>query len=836
MRGWLESLTQDMRYALRGLRRTPGFTLVAVLTVAIGISANTTIFSAMNAILFRRLPYPNADRLVNISIKPLKHPQLLAHVSGGDVARWRAGNNAFEQIEITSRPDMVALSGAGAPERVGVQHVSPGLFPLLGVNAALGTLPSEKEVSREGFNGVALSYEFWQRHFAGDPKVLGRSVFVDNDLATVVAVLNPGFDLFGTGPVEVFSIDGISSSAEPESEEFDPRWLIGVGKLKPGVSLQQAQASMDVVAQHLAQAYPRMYRDLGVKLEPLQEGLFGWSSRFLYPLFGAVIFVLLIACANVANLLLFRADVRRKEIGIRVALGASPNRLARQLLTESILLALTGGAFGLVLSLCGVKLFDALSPHDLPRTARIAMNGQVLLFTFAVCILTGVLFGLAPVFGISRIGVNDSLKQGRGSAARPRMKTRSILVIVEVALALVLLAGAGLMIKALQRVLHTNPGFNPDHVLTAQIRLTGRNYIDVSNWDKSGLNVIKPQVGFFCRQVLERIRALPGVESAALIDWLPLSEDSQRGRPGVVTAGQPPVLPGQRPHVLVSSVSSDYFRVMNIPLLKGRSITERDAEGAPWVAVINEAMARKFWPNQDAIGRVITLDSTPGERPREIVGIAGNVKQFALTAATQPEVYVSYAQQDTHSTAELAESRVHKTLVVRTSYVSKGLIESLRRTLSELAVDSPVFGITLVQRTVSDSARPWTFLAELLGIFATVALLLAAVGIYGVISYSVSERRQEIGIRMALGAQSGRVFGLVLKQTLTLSILGVAVGLAGSFGATPVLSRFLYDVKAHDLLTLGLVSALLIFVTLLASYVPAKRAMKIDPMLAIRHE
>jgi putative ABC transport system permease protein len=836
MREWLESLAQDSRYALRGLRRSPGFTLVAVLTVAVGVSASTTIFSAMNAILLRRLPYPSADRLVNISLKPLKHPQYLGPVSDGDVARWRAENNSFEQIEITSRPDMVALSGAGTPERVGVQHVSPGLFPLLGVNAALGTLPSEKEVSREGFNGVALSYEFWQRHFAGDPKVLGRSVFVDNDLATVVAVLNPGFDLFGAGPAEAFEFDGISAASESESEEFDPRWLLGVGKLRPGVSLQQAQASMDVIAQHLAQAYPRLYRDLGVKLEPLQEGLFGWSSRFLYPLFGAVIFVLLIACANVANLLLFRADVRRKEIGIRVALGASRKRLARQLLTESILLALMGGGLGLAFSLCGVRLFDALSPHDLPRTARVAVDGQVLLFTLAICIFTGLLFGLAPVFGISRIGVNDFLKQGRGSAPRPRMKTRSILVVVEVALALVLLAGAGLMIKALERVLHTNPGFNPDHVLTAQIRLTGRNYIDVSNWDKSGLNVIKPQVGLFCRQVLERIKALPGIESAALIDWLPLSEDSQRGRPGFVTAGQQGALPGQRPHVLLSSISSDFFQVMKIPVLKGRGIAERDTDGAPWVAVINEAMARKFWPNQDAIGQVITMDSTPGERPREIVGIVGNIKQRALTAATEPEVYVSYAQQDTHSTAELAEGRVHKTLVVRTSYVSKGLIESVRGTLSELAADSPVFGITLVQRTVSDSARPWTFLAELLGIFAAVALLLAAVGIYGVISYSVSERRQEIGIRMALGARSGRVFGLVLKQTLTLSILGVALGLAASFGATPVLSRFLFGVKPHDLLTLGLVSALLIFVTLLASYVPAKRAMRIDPMLAIRHE
>jgi len=834
MREWIESLAQDLHYAIRGLRRTPGFTLVAVLTLAIGISANITIFSAMNAILLRPLPYPNSDRLVKIS---LKHPQFLGAVSSGDVARWRAENHAFEQMEVTSIPDMVALSGAGTPERVGVQHVSPGLFSLLGVNAALGTLPSEKEVSRAGFNGVVLSYEFWLRHFAGDPKVLGRSVFVDNDLATVVAVLNPGFDLFGTGPAEVFAIEGASSSTEPESEEFDPRWLVGVGKLKPGIPLQQAQASIDVIAQHLAQAYPRMYRDLGVKLEPLQQALFGWSSRFLYPLFGAVIFVLLIACANVANLLLFRADVRRKEIGIRVALGASQTRLLRQLLTESVLLALIGGVFGLIFSLWGIRLFDALSPHELPRTARVAMNGQVLLFTFTICILTGVAFGLAPAFGISKRGVNDFLKEGgRGSTSGSRMKIRSILVIAEVALALVLLVCAGLMINALEHVLHTNPGFNPNHLLTAEMRLTGKNYIDVSNWGKTGLNVIKPQVGFFCQQVLERVKGLPGVESAALIDWLPLSEDAQRERHGFVIEGQPAVLPSQRPSALFSSISSDYFRVMSIPILKGRGITERETQGAPWVAVINEAMARRFWPNQNAIGQVITMDSTPDERPREIVGIVGNVKQQRLTAEPEPEMYAAYAQQPMHSTAELAESRVHKSLVIRTNYVSKGLIESLRSALTELEVDSPVFGIASVERTVSDSARPWSFFAQFLGIFAAVALLLAAIGIYGVISYSVSERRQEIGIRMALGAQSGRVFGLVLKQTLTFSLLGVAIGLAGSFGATPMLSRFLYGVKAYDLLTLGSVSVLLIGVTLLASYVPARRAIRIDPMVTLRHD
>jgi putative ABC transport system permease protein len=831
--GWIETLGQDLKYAARRMRKSPGFTLIAVLSLAIAISANTTIFSAINAVLLRPLPYPDQDRLVTISNSSLRHPEFLGDVSAVDLARWRAENQVFEQMEVTSRPDLVAMSSAGNPERVGVQHVSPGLFSLLGMSAALGTLPSEPEIRRKGFDGVVLSYEFWQRHFGGEPKVLGQRIVVDNDAGTVVAVLNPGFDLFGKDPAEIFEVEGVPSP----SESAEGRWEIGLGKLKPGVTLQQAQASMDVVAHHLEQAYPEDNRGVGLSLRRLQQGLFGWTGRALYLLFAAVVFVLLIACANIANLLLSRADARRKEIGVRITLGASRWRLIRQMLTESVLLAMLGGIFGLILSVWAIKLFGAFAPRSFPHIEDVTMDSRVLAFTFAICVLAGVVFGLAPAFRASKTGVNDSLKDGgRSSGSASRHRTRSTLVVAEVALALLLLVCAGLMINTLVRVFRSDPGFNPNHLLTMEIRLTGKKYIDVSQWESTGLNVIRPQVGLFCGQVLERVKALPGVESAAVIDWLPMSEDAEHFPQGFTIVGQPGAPPGQRPRVLFSSVSPDYFRVMSIPVRRGRSLTEQDTENAPWVVVINEAMARKFWPHQDAIGQVTTLGTTPDERPREIVGIVGNVRQYELAEESQPEMYAPYPQQAAHSTATMAESRVHKSLVIRTSFLSKDLIESVRKAVTELVDDSPVFGITSVEQTVSNSARPESFFSQLLGIFAAVALLLATLGVYGVISYSVSERNHEIGLRMALGAQSGQVLGLVLKEGLALSLLGVAIGLAASFGATPVLSRFLYGVRAHDPLTLILVSLLLIGVAILATYVPARRATRVDPLVTLRHE
>jgi len=832
MTEWREALRQDIRYALRGLRKAPVFTAVATLTLAIGIGANTTIFNAINSLLLRPLPYPDQGRLVRVSIYDSKYPRYRGPVSWTDVVHWKAATDVFEQIEATSGPDMVAMSGGGSGERVAVQHFNSLLPTMLGVKAFLGSLPKDEKSTPPGFG---ISYEFWQRHFAGDPHVLGRTIFVDTGSSPIMVVLAPHFDLFETGPPDIFMFGGSGNPAE--SGVGDPRWMLAIAKLKRGLSIQQAQAAMDVAEQHLAQAFPEEYKGTGVRVEPLRQGLFGWSSDFLYLLLAVVGFVLLIACANVANLLLVRADSRRKEIGVRVALGASRTRLIRQLLTESIMLSFAGGLGGLLLSIWGIRLFDLLSPIWVPRTANAPMDVRILLFTFGICILTGIVFGLAPAFHASKNDVNETLRgEGRSTASVSRHRTRDFLVIAEVAVALLLLICAGLMINTLTRILHTNPGFNPDHLLTAEVRLAGDKYIDASDPDHRDLNVIHPPVALFCRQILERLQALPGVEGTAFIDWLPLLDETQHAHPGFRIAGQAPNLPGETPTIDMDSISPDYFRVMGIPILRGRGITQQDTESAPWAVVINETMAHQFWPNQDPLGQVITFDSSPDERPRQVIGIVRNVKEFTLTRGPRPQAFVAYTQLPDRTISGWTEARVHKSLVVRTQFVSKELLENVHKTISELAPESAVFGLTTVQQTVSDSTGPWSFLSQLVALFAAVALLLAAIGIYGVMSYSVGERSHEIGLRMALGAQPGQVLALILRQAMILALIGVAIGVAASFLATPLLTGFLYDVKPHDALTLTLVSLFLISVTLFASYLPARRAAKIDPMETLRHE
>ena len=831
---WLEQLVQDVRFALRGLRRTPVFTVVAIVTLAIGIGANTTIFSAINALLLRPLPYPDQDRLVRVSLRDPKYPQYGQPVSWTDVAHWKAASDVFEQMEGVSGPDIVAMSGPGFGERASVQHCNARAFPLLGLKPFLGSISLDDKTETAGSAGVALSYEFWQRRFGGDPKVLGQIIFVDTFSGPIIAVMDPGFDLFGTGPPDIFEIDGVPSAAE--SGVGDPRWLFAIAKLKRGVSVPQAQAAMEVVEQHLAQAFPEEYKGMGVRVQPLRQGLFGWSSDILYLLLAVVGSVLLIACVNVANLLLVRADSRRKEIGVRVALGAGRSRLIRQLLTESMVLACAGGLAGLLLSIWGIKLFDLLSPSWMPRTANAPMDARVFLFTFGICILTGIVFGLAPAFRASKNDVNEALRgEGRTTGSVSRLRTRNFLVIAEIAVALVLLICAGLMINTLTRILRSNPGFNPDHLVTAQVRLTGNKYIDSSDPQHLDLNVIRPTVALFCRQVLERLQALPGVEAAAFVDWLPLAEDTQHARPAFRMAGQAPPLPGETSAMLLDSVSPNYFRVMGIPILRGRGIDEQDTESAPWVVMINESMARQFWPNQDPLGQVITFNNSPDERPRQIVGIVKNVKNYWLTREPMPQAFVAYTQLPARI-SDFSEARLHKSVVVRSPFVSKELVENVRKTIAELAPDSAVFGVTTVQQTVSDAAGDWRFLSQLLGLFAGVALLLAAIGIYGVMSYSVSERSHELGLRMALGAQPGQVLGLVLRHAMMLSLVGVVIGAAASFVATPFLRVYLYGVKPHDALTLAVVSLVLIGVTLFASYVPAQRAARIDPVETLRHE
>jgi predicted permease len=833
---WFEILSQDLRYALRTMLKSRGFTLVAVLSLALGISANTTIFSAINALLFRGLPYQDSDRLVGILNQRLKEGGRQG-VSPGDLVNWKRQNTVFDQIElINTFAGKNVLVGAGGSERVGIQYATPGLFRLLGVKPILGRLLLDEDAKQTYASNVVLSYGYWHRRFGNDPQILGKTFFMDTSAVSVVGVLSPGFDLLGTGDTDIYQpipVEGASPS------EMNDRWLLAIARLKRGVALAQAQSSMDVVARRLEQAYPDTNKDLGIRVMPLRDALFGWTRQILYPLFAAVALVLLIACANIANLMLSRASSRRKEVGIRSALGASRFRLIRQMLTESVCLALLGGMLGLALSFWGTKAFATLVPQWYPQAQEITIDIRVLAFTLAISILTGIMFGLAPALRASRVELTDSLKEGgRSSSAGSRHRTRSIFVVAEVALAMVLLVSAGLMMNTFLRVLHASPGFRSDRVLTLDFRLTGTKYLDVTPMDKTGFDIVTPQVDIFCQQVLERVKALPGVESAALIDWLPMSEErTDSPTRGFTITGRPAALGGEKPNAFYSAISPDYFRVMQIPLLKGRSPTEQDTYSTPWVVTINDAMARKFWPSQDPIGQMITLDVVPGEeKPREIVGVVGNVKQFASRIDPGPEIYASYLQQPKQSPTLFTETRLHKSLVVQTSFESQSLIDSMRSTVAGMDRDSPVFGITTVRNVVLDSTTVERFYTQLLGSFALTALLLAAIGIYGVISYSVLERSHEIGVRMALGAQSKQVLRLMLKEGLMLSSLGVALGVAASFAATPLIAAFLYGVKAYDLLTWSLVSVFLMGVTLVATYIPGRRATRLDPMVALRHE
>jgi predicted permease len=584
MTGWIETLRQDLRYAVRGLRKSPGFTLAAVLTLAIGIGATTAVFSVINGVLLRPLPYPGSDRLVAVSNVFPNSGSQFGLVSGSDVANWRADNHVFDRLEFVSHPDIVAMSGAGYGERVAVQHMSAEMVPLLGIKAFMGTLPPDDISENRNPTGFLISYEFCKRHFGGDPKVLGQTIFVDTGSGPVAAVLAPGFELFGTGVPDVYVIHGMPNTVDSGID--DVRWEEAIGKLKPGVSIEQAQAAMTVRQQHLAQMFPQTYKNVGVRVDPLQKRLFGHWAGVYYPLFGVVALVLLIACVNVANLLLVRGDGRRKEIGIRAALGAHRRGLIRQLLTESILLSLIGGGTGLLLSFFGVKLFNVWAPFWFPRETGTIVDARVLLFALGTCILTGIGFGLIPAYRAVRTNVTECLQEGgRSTVTASRHRTRNTLVVTEIALALVLLICAGLMINTLTRILRTSPGFAPEHLVTAQVRLTGDKYINSTPPTDPDLNVILPPVGRFCDQILDRFRSTPGVEDVALIDWLPLldgaEDDAQYASPGFTIAGQGAATAAEKPSVFREGVSSAYFRMMNIPVIRAGASASRTPPAMP---------------------------------------------------------------------------------------------------------------------------------------------------------------------------------------------------------------------------------------------------------------
>ena len=803
----LEDLAQDARYALRSLRKHPGFTFVAVLTLALGIGANTAIFSVINAVLLRPLPYENADRLVILTETLSERP---IGVSYPNFVDWRNQSTAFENIAAVRHRESFNLTGAGESERLQGRLVSANFLSTLGVNPIAGR-DFVAEDDRPGATpAVILSHAFWQRRFGGDEKIIGSQLTLNRQSFTVVGVLPADFQYGLDADVTV----PISLQAERYAARGRDPGIETVARIKSGVSVEAANAELNTIAARLEQQYPESNTGRRVRLDSLREALVGDIRPTLLTLLGAVGLVLLIACANVANLLLARSTRRQKEIAIRTALGAGRRRILRQLFTESVLLAIAAGVAGLLLAIVGTSLMSSYLPEGIPRIREISIDAPVLVFTLAASILTGVLFGLAPALQTSNPSLTETLKEGERNSSPGHNRTGKVLVVAEVALTLMLLIGAGLLVKSFWRLMQVDPGFNPQNLLAMQIAVN-------AGQDEG------PRVANFLDQLQQRVKQLPGVQSVAISNGLPFEVANQ---PAFVIEGQAPPEPGNEPNGILYIVSPDYLDTLQITVLRGRSFSVHDTPSTTPVALIDEVFARQYFPNQDPLGKRLRHTET-----REIVGIVRHVEHTNLEgqSASRGEVYTPFSQIAVERLPRFVR-RVN--LLVRTTVDPLSLAQPVRNQISALDKDQAVFNVRTMEQALSRSVAARRFSMILLSVFATLALILAAVGIYGVISYSVAQRTREVGIRMALGAQTTDVLKLVVRDGLKLVVIGVVVGLVGAFMLSRLLTTLLFGVKPTDLITYATVALGLIAVALAACYIPARRAAKVDPLVALRFE
>ncbi|MEN3332443.1 MAG: hypothetical protein V7641_1808 [Blastocatellia bacterium] len=803
----MNTLLQDLRYGWRMLLKRPSFTLVAIITLALGIGANTTIFSFVNGILLRSLPYPQPERLVLLDENALKRGITSMGVSFPNFLDWREQNRVFEDIAAYDTSSL-ALTGSGEPEQLQGAGISHGLLEILRVSPLMGRTFTEEEDRPKQDTVVILSHGLWQRRFGGDPNIIGQNILLNARPFTVIAVMPPDFRF-----PEVAEF-WVPMALDTQMYTRNDHGLEAVARLKDGISIAQARAEMNDLAERIEQQNPVTNEGMGVSVTGMHQALAGDYRQALIILLSVVGCVLLVACANVANLMLVRATTRQKEIAVRAALGASRWRIVRQLLTESLLLGAAGGALGLLMAVWGLDLLLAAIPIKLPFWMKFGLDLRVLGFTFGVSILTGLGFGILPALQASRTNLNETLKEGgRSAAGTGRQRSRSLFVVAEIALSLVLLAGAGLMMRSFLRLQQVNPGINPAGVMSMRINLPRIKYTEASRRND------------YYQQLMERLRALPGVEAAGAVSTLPLSGNTW-GR-SLTVEGFPVLSVGQAPLIQHNVITPGYFRTMGIPLLEGRDFTDADTENGPKITIIDQRLAREYWPNESAIGKRIRFGPPEGNEPwHTIVGVVGAVRHERLEAITRNSVYLPHT--------EIPIGRM--SLVVRAAASPERMVEPVRGQIRELDPDLPITNVRTMSEVVAQSVWQPRLYTILFGIFAAVALLLAAIGLYGVMAYTVTIRTHEIGLRVALGARPGDVLRLIAGQGIKLVMIGVATGLGAALLLTRLMASLLFSTSASDPLTFAGIAVLLTLVALLACYVPARRATKVDPMVALRYE
>jgi len=806
----MESLLSDVRYAARNLFRRPGFTIIAVITLALGIGANTAIFSAINALLLKPLPFPELDRVVAVWDKLPSRGVQRNEVTVANYLDWQSQTQSFEQLALY-RWWSANLTGIDPPERIQGFLVTANFLDTTGMKPIMGRnfLPEENQ---PGKGAVAvITHSLWQRRFGGDPNILNKTITINSITRTVVGVMPERFN-FPKG-AEVYA--PLPMTPELMKSRGDHSYYV-LGRLKPGASIPGAQAELDNITARLEQQFPETNKGWGATIFPIVADTVRTYDTALWIMMGAVGFVLLIACANVANLMLARASGRKKEIALRTALGASRWRIVRQLLTESLIVALIGGALGVLIGFWGIDALRAANPAEASRFApgwyQLGINAPVLLFTLGLSVVSGIVFGLVPALQASRTNLNDSLKEGGRQTSASSHRLRSSLVVFEFALSLVLLVGAGLLTRSFLALVKTDPGFNPDHVLTMNLMLPAAKYKD------------QPARAAFYNDLVQRVKTQPGVESAAVVNYLPLG--GANSSDSYLVEGEPEPAPGDEHGGRYRVATPDYFRTMGISIVRGRGFTDQDRAGAPPVVIVNEAFVRKHWPGADPIGKRIRFYGPLERAPwMQVVGVIADVKH-ELNLAVTPEYYLPHAQNPWNAMV----------LVAKTSVEPGSLAGALRQQVWAIDKDQPVFDVKTMQEVRSTSVAVYSFSSVMLGIFAFVALLLASIGIYGVMAFAVTQRTQEIGIRIALGARSVDVLKLVVKHGMKLALLGMVIGLAGSWAVTRFIEKLLVGVEATDLLTFSVVSVCLLVAAFVACYLPARRATKVDPLVALRYE